>query len=218
MRSASSKLRLLAPLLGMVLLACPGWPMVAAELAAPGGKGFPSGPSHDGVEVMADLPAEFRIRNTVGTDGAGLCVWASTNMMAFDLNVPEMFGIFKELQGEPGGGWPERVDEKMKLHCPGVKYRQYAGADLGFIRDGIDSGRPVCATYGYGELYGNRTIAHMILVVGMTDEWTSVLDNNDPDHIWWMPTGEFARRFSWPNGQGWAWYILAPPPPPVPHN
>lgn len=217
MRPAAS-LRRLPALAGIVLLACPGWPIVAAELAAGAGKGFAAGPAHAGLEVMADLPTPLRIRNTVGTDGAGLCVWASTNMAAYYQNVRGLYGIFEELQHEVGGGWPERVDQKMRQHAPGVKYRQYVGPGLEFIRDGIDSGRPVCATYGYGELYGMRTIAHMILVVGMTDEWTMVLDNNDPDHIWWMPTGEFARRFAWPDGQGWAWYTLAPPPPPVPHN
>lgn len=215
MRLASRALALL----GILLLASPTTPIIAAEVAATGaGKGYAGGPSRDGLEVMADLPAPLRIRNTVGTDGAGLCVWASTNMAAYYQNVRELFGIFEELQREPGGGWPERVDQKMRQHAPGLKYRQYVGSDLEFIRDGIGSGRPVCATYGYGELYGMRTIAHMILVVGMTDEWTMVLDNNDPDHIWWMPTSEFARRFAWPDGQGWAWYTLAPPPPPVPHN
>ena len=218
MRSPMRLVDRFAVLIGAILLDCPGWLDLAAELAAADGKGVPGGPIHDGAEVTADLPEPLRIRNTVGTDGAGLCVWASTNMMANYLNVRELFGIFAELQHEPGGGWPERVDQKMKLRAPDVKYRQYVGSDLGFIREGIDSGRPVCATYGYGELYGMRTIAHMILVVGMDDEQTAVLDNNDPDHIWWMPTPEFSRRFSWPDGQGWAWYTLAPPPPPVPHN
>lgn len=212
MRSSN---RILA-LVGAIVLACPTWLAVAVESAHE--KGFPSGPVHDQVEVMADLPESLRIRNTVGTDGAGLCVWASTGMMANYLNVRELFGIFEELTHEPGGGWPERVDEKMRERAPDIKYRQYVGTDLEFIQQGIDSGRPVCATYGYGELYGDRTIAHMILIVGMTDEWTMVLDNNDPDHIWWMATSEYARRFAWPDGQGWAWYTLAPPPPPVPHN
>ena len=63
-----------------------------------------------------------------------------------------------------------------------------------------------------------QTIAHMVCVVKMTPEWTAILDNNDPDHIWWMPTGEYARRFVHPSGQGWAVAIHLPPPPPVPHN
>lgn len=192
---------------------------VAAPLLAGGlGTATPNGPTHDGSEVVTDLPESLRVRNTVGTDGLGLCVWASTEMMARYLNVRGLVGIFEAMRKEPGGGWPERVDREMAARCPDVKYRQYLGGDLDFIRQGIDSGRPVCATYGYGEFYGGRTIAHMILVVAMDDRQTGVLDNNDPDHIWWMPTEEFARRFAWPSGQGWAWYALAPPPPPPPHN
>ncbi|WP_435005177.1 hypothetical protein P12x_003071 [Tundrisphaera lichenicola] len=181
-------------------------------------KATPNGPRHDGAEVATDLPPEIRVRNTVGTDGAGLCVWASTEMMARYLNVEGLVGIFEALQSEPGGGWPERVDREMQKRAPGVKYRQYLGGDLDFIREGIDSGRPVCVTYGYGEFYGSRTIAHMVLCVAMDDRYTGILDNNDPEHIWWMSTDEFRKRFGWPSGQGWAWYTLAPPPPPPPHN
>jgi hypothetical protein len=99
---------------------------------------------------------------------------------------------------------------------PGVKYRQYQGADIAFIQEGINSGRPVCVTYGTGELYGMRTIAHMVLCVGMNDKYTAILDNNDPERIWWMPTPEFQKRFIHPGQSGWAWYTLGPPPPPVP--
>jgi hypothetical protein len=182
------------------------------------GEGVRNGDVHDGRAVDCDVPESLRVRNTVGTNGMGLCVWASTQMMSNYLNTEELAGLFRFMQTQPGGGWPERVDEVMAKFAPDRKYRQYLGPDLAFVQEGIDSGRPVAVTYGYGELYGNQTIAHMVLCVALDSERAAILDNNDPGHIWWMPREEFKRRFGWPRGAGWAWYILAPPPPPVPHN
>ena len=187
---------------------------VLACLASPA---TPNGETHDGIEVACDLPKPLRIRNTGGTDGAGLCVWASMEMAARYQNCRPLIGVFQRMQKEPGGGWPERVDRVMQRDAPQVKYRQYMGSDLDFIKQGIASGRPVCATYGYGELYGMQTIAHMVLIVHCDDKLTCVLDNNDPGRLWWMATDEFQRRFVH-GGGGWAYYTLAPPPPPVPHN
>lgn len=182
------------------------------------GPGVQNGAVHDGQEVDCDLPPVLRVRNTVGINGMGLCVWASWQMAANYQNCRELSGMFDAMRRRPGGGWPDRLDRVMREMAPGVKYRQYLGTDLAFIRQGIEGGRPVCVTYGYGELYGMKTIAHMVLCVGMNDRYTAVLDNNDPGHVWWMTTEEFRRRFVHPGGQGWACYLLTPPPPPVPTN
>ena len=173
---------------------------------------------HDGAEIRADLDRDLRIRNTVGTDGLGLCVWASLTMGALYHNCEPLFDLFEGMQRERGGGWPSRVDEKMREKAPEVRYEQWVGDDLSFIRSQVDRGRMVCATYGYGELYHMQTIAHMVCVVGLTDEWACVLDNNDPEHIWWMDPAEYLRRFVHPSNQGWAVAIALPPPPPAPHN
>lgn len=199
------------------------WVMVALVALAPIGltladSGVPNGPVHDGQAVDCDLPEPLRVRNTGGSDGAGLCVFASMEMAARYQNEREIIGVFKWMQSQPGGGWPERVDQILRDRAPNVKYKQYIGTDLDFIREGIESGRPVCVTYGYGELYLMRTIYHMVLCVGMTDKYTAILDNNDPGRIWWMPTEEFRKRFVHPGGEGWAYYVLSPPPPPVPTN
>lgn len=190
------------------------WPVALAF----SGSGVPNGPVHEGQAVNCDLPEPLRVKNTGGSDGAGLCVFASMEMAARYQNEKAVVGVFDWMKTQPGGGWPERVDKIMAERSPGVKYRQYAGTSLDFIREGIDSGRPVCVTYGYGEFYNNQTIYHMVLCVGMTDQWTAILDNNDPGRIWWMPTEEFRKRFIHPDGSGWAYYLLSPPPPPVPTN
>lgn len=176
------------------------------------------GPGQDSPAIDCDIPAPMRIRNTGGTDGAGLCVFASMQMAASFQNTKELLDIFKYMQTQPGGGWPERVDKIMKERAPNVKYKQYEGSDIDFIQEGINSGRPVCVTLGLGpeKIYGGQTIAHMVLCVGMNEKETSILDNNDPQNIWVIETSEFKRRFIHPNTSGWAFYTLTPPPPPVP--
>lgn len=182
------------------------------EQAVAGGSISPSG-----VEVMVDLPVPLRIRNTVGVDGLGLCVWASAQMMANDLNVDELADLFQWMQTQRGGGWPERVDEVMAARAPARIYKQSMGRDLGFIEEGVRSGRPVCITYGYGEIYGGR-ISHMVVCVHLDERIAAVIDNNEPEVTRWMSRAELQRRFTATSGYGWAWYVLGSPPPPVPHN
>ncbi len=182
------------------------------------GSGVANGPEHDGSIVTCDVPDAMRVKNTGGSDGAGLCVFASMEMAARYQNETAIIGVFDWMKTQPGGGWPERVDKILKERCPEVLYKQYSGPNLDFIREGIDSGRPVCVTYGYGEFYGNSKISHMVLCVEMNDVYTGILDNNDPDNIWWMETEEFRKRFVDPSGSGWAFFTMTPPPPPVPHQ
>ncbi len=191
--------------------------LLGGTLAAMGG-GVANGPEHEGSIVDCDVPEIMRVKNTGGSDGSGLCVFASLEMAARYQNCVALIGTFDWMKTQPGGGWPERVDRVMKARAPEVKYKQYSGRDLEFIQEGISSGRPVCVTYGYGEFYRMQTIAHMVLCVAMDERWTAILDNNDPQHIWWMETQEFQKRFVHPNGNGWAFYTLEPPPPPVPSN
>jgi hypothetical protein len=73
-------------------------------------------------------------------------------------------------------------------------------------------------TYGYGERYRMQTIAHMVNLVHLDQKWAAILDNNFPGTYEWMPREEFLKRWAHPGGQGWAYVMLAPPPPPVPHN
>lgn len=188
--------------------------LVAAGVSL--GGGVANGPQHDGSEVDCDIPMEMRIRNTVGINGMGLCVFASMQMEASYQNIQELAGLFDYMKRQPGGGWPQKVDRIMQKLAPNVQYKQYQGDSLDFIQEGINSGRPVCVTMGTGELYGMRTIAHMVLCVGLDDKYAAILDNNDPQRIWWMERETFRQRFIHPNTSGWALYFLNPPPPPVP--
>lgn len=209
-----------------------GWALVvvAVVLAIPflavfGSEGVQNGDTHQGHEVQADIPQDMRQENTVGTDNQGLCVWASTQMAANFQNVEELGGLFDAMKKQRGGGWPERVDSVMKQMAPHIKYDQFVASSWDQVDEGVryiqewtSTGRPVMITYGYGELYNNATIAHMVICVYCDDEWMAILDNNDIAHVWWMTTQEGKRRFGWPNGQAWAWRLHTPPPPPVPHK
>lgn len=188
--------------------------VAACDVALGGGRAV--GPEYDGESIDCDVPMSLRIKNTGGSDGAGLCVFASLQMSANYQNVKELLDIFEWMKSQPGGGYPEKVARIMKERAPGVKYKQYEGDSLDFIQEGINSGRPVCVTYGTGELYNMQTIAHMTLCVGLNEKEAAILDNNDPEHIWLMPRDEFLKRFKHPNTSGWAFYLLNPPPPPAP--
>ena len=185
------------------------------------------GPSKDGVEIQIDLPASQHVRNFgAPANGLGLCVFASMTMDAHWHNVRELSDLmYWDENGKPhskirrGGGWPDKVDQVIKQYAPDLKYVQYQGTDLAILDKALSEGRPACVTYGFGERYRPlRTIHHMVLLVHLDSTTAVILDNNFPGTYEWMSREEFKRRWVHPGGQGWAYVMLAPPPPPVPHN
>lgn len=194
-----------------------GWALAAIAEAGP--TETPNGNVHRGKEVAIDLPEGQRVRNTAGTDGAGMCVFASMDMAARWQNVRPLVGIMARLaRTERGGGWPEKVDRIVKQHAPGLEIVQYQGTSPAILDLAIRTGRPACITYGYGEFYGNKTIAHMVLLAHLDADLAAVIDNNDPGHITWMARAELLKRWQHGQGYGWAYVLIAPPPPPVPRN
>lgn len=195
-------------------------------------KGGPTSP--DGKAAIAtDLPPEQRMKNTGGSDGpsgpgsgSGLCVWTSIEHAARWQNVRALHGLQKKMTQLPGGGWPQRVDQLLPKFAPGVKYLQYEGSDLTVLRLALDSGRMPSITYGGKDwFYGqSQVIQHMVNLVYLDDKWACILDNNHPadDSLVWCTIPEFrARWFGWdgagrPRSQGWAVFLVAPPPPPLP--
>ena len=176
-------------------------------------------------EAVIDLPIAKHVKNTAGTDGAGLCVWASLQMHANWVEADKLKDIMIQMQKEPGGGWPERVTRKMKEVAPDIPYVQYEGSDPSVLDLAMKTGRPACVTYGYGERYNNQTIAHMVLLAHLDPEGArngkplaAIIDNNFPGTWEWMTREEFLKRWKHPNGEGWAVVILLSPPPPIPAN
>jgi hypothetical protein len=124
------------------------------------------------------------------------------------------------MRAEPGGGYPEKVDAMIAKYGAGTAYIQYEGKDPSILKEALASGRMPAVTYnGHCPHYGNHTIAHMVNLVYLDDQWACVLDNNfiGENDLVWLSTRDFLQR--WTGGQnGWAVILLAPPPPPVPHN
>lgn len=197
--------------------------------SAPQDKGaFVGGDRWNTTEVAVDLPKDKHVKNTAGTDGAGLCVWASIQMHATWLNSQPLMDAMIRMQKEKGGGWPERVAEKMKEWAPQIPYVQSEGSDPAILDLAIKTQRGACVTYGQSERYvssGNPsgTIAHMVLLSHLDPPshprpMAAIIDNNFPGTWEWMPRDEFLRRWKHPSGSGWAVVILEPPPPPPPSN
>lgn len=177
------------------------------------------GPTHEGVDITIDLPAEMHVRNFgAPDDNAGLCVFASMTMGARWHNIRALDDVIHKLK--KGGGWPEKVDQVIKQFAPKLDYVQYEGTDPAILDKAMAEQRMCHVTYGYGERYKMQTIYHMVCLVHLDANWAVVLDNNFPGaaKYEWMPRAEFLKRWVHPSGQGWAYVFLAPPPPPIPHN
>ena len=173
--------------------------------------------SPDGVEALVcDLPALEHLKNTGGSDGAGLCVFTSVEHCARWQNEESLRGFQQKMRKEPGGGYPEKLDRMMARYCPNTAYLQYTGADSSLLKLALHTGRMPAVTYGFSPRYGNR-IAHMVNLVHFSDRWACILDNNFPgeDKYEWMKPAEFERRWTLGNG-GWAVFLLNPPPPHIP--
>lgn len=200
--------------------------LVAAALGPADPAAVEDGPTHSGVEIAIDLPASRQIHN-IGApeDGLGLCVFASMEHAGRWHNRRPLFDVINKIP--KGGGWPEKVDAVLKEHAPDVRADHHyikTKADLGWVRDELHAGKMICITYGYGERYSNQTIYHMVNLVHLDEKWAVFLDNNfpctpeRPNRYEWMSADEGFRRIIHPTGQGWAYSLDAPPPPPVPHN
>lgn len=175
------------------------------------------GPAHDGVELQIDLPTGQHVRNFgAPADGKGLCVFASMTMAGRWHNIRPLFDVIHKIN--EGGGWPEKVDKVLKEYAPGLKYVQYEGTKPDILDKALSEGRASCVTYGYGERYDMQTIYHMVMLVHLDKHRAAILDNNFPGTYEWMSRKEFLKRWIHPGGSGWAYVLLAPPPPPIPHN
>ncbi len=179
----------------------------------------------DGAEVQIDLPRALHLKNRGGSDGAGLCVFASLQHAAHWQDAAPLTEIFQWMHTKPGGGWPEKVDRVVAELCrardvPRPDYLQIQGTDVGLLRRACESGRMPSVTYGYSPTgrYGRARIAHMVNLLHADDRWCAVLDNNFPGTIEWMSPAEFHKVWTGPSGQGWAVILLSAGPPPVPMN
>jgi hypothetical protein len=131
-----------------------------------------------------------------------------------------LFELQKFMKTQPGGGYPEKVDNILLKFAPGVQYIQCTNSDLGLLREVLASGRMAAVTYcGRDSHYGGQQVPHMVDLVHLSDRWAAVSDNNFPgdNQIMWMAVSEFESRWKG-YGSGWAVILLNPGPPPVPRE
>jgi len=201
----------LAVAAGLVLVGC----VAAASI---------EGPKHkDGTEVSCDLPLEFHLRNRGGSDGAGLCVFASIKHSAIWQSAYPLDYLFEYMFTRPGGGYPEKVDRMIAGLCkqknlPVPDYLQVTGSDLEILKLACKTGRLPAVTYGYSPTgrYGGRRIAHMVSLLHADEKNFVVLDNNYPKTYEWMSPAEFQGVYG--GRSGWAVILLDSGPPPPPEN
>ncbi len=183
-----------------------------------------SGPvAPDGTEVQNDLPPQFHVKNRGGSDGAGLCVFASLKHSAIWQDIAPLQDIFEYMFTRPGGGYPEKVDKVIRDICkqkavPVPPYIQVEGSDIEILKLACKTGRLPGVTYGYSPSgrYGGRRIAHMVTLLSADDKNFCVLDNNFPKTYEWMTPQEFQGAYR--ADGGWAVIFLDSGPPPVPEN
>lgn len=202
----------------------PRRPLLPREDVAGASVGGPMAP--DGTQINCDLPGSLHQRNTGGSDGAGLCVYASARHAGRWQNDPLFEAVFEWMRRHPGGSYPEKFDRTLRqcakeLGLPVPEYVQVTNSrDLDVLRLACQTGRMPGVTYERSPTrrYGGGRIAHMVSLPHADERWFCVLDNNYPgaDKYEWMSPDEFLRVCN-PGGY-WAVILLSPPPPGPPTN
>jgi hypothetical protein len=189
---------------------------------------YVGGPSHDGKEIVCDLPQSELLKNKGGSDGAGLCVFTSLDRAARWANNPVLIGFRDWMTKHPGGGYPSKVDQMVKQKYEEYKrdhpdaqppeYVQNTNGDATFMELALKTGRMVSCTYGYSPRY-HQNISHMVNLVYLDSKWACVGDNNFPgtNEYEWVEREEFIRRWKM-GGGGWSVVLLDAPAFPPPHN
>lgn len=183
--------------------------------------------SPDGAEEIAcDLPKRFHLRNRGGSDGYGLCVFASLQHASLWQHIWATTDIFPWMFTRPGGGYPEKVDRVIKQMCaekqaPVPAYVQVQNRDLEILKLACRTGRMPSVTYNYSPTgnYGGQLIDHMVTLAHASDAWFGVLDNNFPQVIEWMDPQTFLKVYTRHGRRnGWSVIFLDPGPPAPPRN
>lgn len=191
---------------------------------------FVGPPVWKNTEIQCDMPMNQYSRNSVGTDGRGLCVFASISHSARFQNIELLKDMLKYMEKHPGGGYPKKVDNMIKQiaeenNHPIPDYIQIEGSGkevAELVALATLTRRMVCVTWGTDDArYKGQKIAHMVNCVYLGDQYACILDNNYPSEYLWCTRKEFEYRIEvspYPYSTAWAIIFLAPPPPMPPKN
>lgn len=183
--------------------------------------------SPDGVAIECDYPSDRMEKNLAGTDGSGLCVFASASRAMDWHGIRSGHGMLHWMTSKPGGGWPQKFDDMMREYFQEKEeqvpaYVQMDGTDFDFVQKALASGKLVCCTYNYspsGRYSGGR-ISHMVNVHHHDGQRVAIGDNNfvGADQYEWLTVEEWKKCAADSRGRTWAIAFDAPAPPPPPHN
>lgn len=205
---------------------CKAWKAKAFESIVPVSAASVGGfTAPNGKEIQCHLDERFHLKNRGGSDGAGLCVFASLKHGSIFQHVRQTEDIFEFMFTRPGGGYPSKVDKIISLLCESKKvelpdYLQIESRDLEILKLACKTGRMPGVTYGFSPTgrYNGQRIAHMVSLCHADDDWFGILDNNYPRSIEWMDPNTFLRVYTSGGGNGWSVIFLDPGPPPAPTN
>lgn len=185
--------------------------------------------ARDGTPVDAWLPQSLHMKNTGGSDGAGLCVFTSIEMVARANNIRQLFGFQQWMTKRPGGGYPAKTTDMIRRYC-GEQFKEMPvffhveANDLGILKRALQSGRAVGITYSYSPTrrYGGQRISHMVYLAAAGagsgpdgNGWWCIIDNNFPGSFEWMSQQQFLSVASG-GSRLWAVIFTAPTYPPAP--
>jgi hypothetical protein len=180
------------------------------------------GPEKDGTRLACELPGSLHQKNTGGSDGAGLCVYASARHSGLWQNNAAFAELFQWMKKHPGGSYPSKFKKTLEAFCkergyPVPPYVQIESSDLEVLKLACRTGRMPGVTYSRSPTrrYGGQTIAHMVSLVHADDRHFVILDNNyigDSNYEWMIPE-EFLKSYAG-RSRGWSIVLLTAPPPP----
>lgn len=180
--------------------------------------------TYKGVRANAQTKPENHTRNRHPTIPMwGGCVPSSVRTAALHAGIPrdqiDKFWRIAQRRVGVNGTDPNLLAAMLReAFPPSEGWISYTGSDPAEVQRVYDKlsakGYLVCSTMGWGALYGNRKIAHMVSDphYSSKDGVAAVEDNNDPPGVYrWMPTRErLARALS--GGQAWIFAFTRQPP------
>lgn len=184
-----------------------------------------SGPEYEGIEVACDLPADRHLQNAPGSDGAGLCVFTTIDMVADWCGERVLLGFRDWMRTKPGGGFPDKVTAMItaiaaERRMPEPEYIQVTNGDAKVLEAAVKSRRMIGITYsGRDGVFYRQRVAHMVACVyfDSTTNFAAILDSNYPGKLLWMRCPDLLERWR-ELGGGWMFALRAPGPPPIPTN
>jgi len=185
---------------------------------------YVSGPvSRDGVRARCAIPAQWHQKNAGGSDGAGLCVFASMRHTGLMQGDPVFAGLFHYMRNFPGGSYPSKTKQMIERYArekglPVPHYIQAERTDWGLIQRAAQAGRVPAVTYSISPTgrYRGQRIAHMVSLVHCDGERVAILDNNyiGENAYEWMTLEEGRRA----GILDWVIVLITPGVPPAPFN